>query len=292
MRLFLSLMIFCLPLSCLASQTLKISDIQWRLKDSTLYISGEGDLPSNPDKYLIPWNGEKMSVAKLVITGNIKTIGSNFFETYEYPALRSIDMSSSSVERIEKLAFCMFRHLKEVHFSDSLKIIEGHAFDHTGLRRVVLPPYAHCSGGVFHNCFALEYLSFPDSLRTTQMISAQTSYIDTFEVQLSPVTDTIIPFTIGVLNVNHIEIPPSVRYIADSAFYYRYDERDRRQVMKKIYMRFSEQQILSMSWGPRWAEGLKKDVVIFVVPKGLKNIYEAFINRKYNYNFVIEESEW
>ncbi len=46
-----------------------------------------------------------------------------------------------------------------------------------------------------------------------------------------------------------------------------------------------------MNWGPHWAEGLKREIVTFIVPKGLKKAYEEFINRKYNYNFVIEESD-
>lgn len=293
MKHLLIIILFCIPFSCVTAQTLDVSNIQWRFQDSTLYISGEGDLPKIPfiNNIEIPWDSLKIEIAKLVITGKIMSIGRRFFVGGEYSNLRSVDMRSSSVKKIDSTAFICCRKLKEIYFSDSLKIIEYCAFDNTDLRRVVLPPYTQCHPSAFYNCFNLEYFSFPDSLRTTQEFDATKAFDDNFEVKLSPVTDTIAPFTIGTLNINHIDIPSSVRCIADSAFYYRYSKLRRRKVMERISFHFSEQQILSMSWGPRWAEGLKSDVVTFIVPKGLKSVYDAFINRKYDNNFVIMESD-
>jgi hypothetical protein len=266
----------------------EIPNIQWHIKDSVLYVSGEGDLPDYKQGFILPWNYEVSNIIKVVISGNIKYIGESMFAGY--PALRRVEMGSS-VEHIGPMAFHANRLLEEIQFSDSLKTIEDLAFANTGLKRVVLPKYTKCEGGPFWGCLSLEYISLPDSIRTTQMTGSEKSFMDFLELVLSPVTDTIASFTIGDADINHLDVPNSVRYIADSAFFFVPTSAYMRQDMRTIYLHFTEQQLQQMNWGPHWAEGLKRDIVTFIVPKGLKNAYEEFINRKYNYNFVIEESD-
>ncbi len=293
-KMLRSFMLFndTLPVNDKESGNVEIPNIQWYVKDSVLYISGEGDLPDiEPSKGdESPWRTNEWNVKKVVFSGKIKTIGNNMFGGH--PTLESVVMCSS-IERVGRNSFLACGKLQEVQWSDSLKFIGNLAFCRTSLRHVRLPNYVQFElGGAFHDCYALQFFSFPDSIKKTPLLDLGQSMVENFELQLSPVTDTISSRSIGSVNVNHVDIPSSVRVIEDSAFYYnpkRFLCRNKK--MEKIIMHFTEQQLQQMNWGKKWGAGLDENIVTFIVPKGLKKVYEEFLNRKYNYNFVIEESD-
>ena len=171
-KMLCSFMLFndTLPVNDKESGNVEIPNIQWYVKDSVLYISGEGDLPDiEPSKGdESPWRTNEWNVKKVVFSGKIKTIGNNMFGGH--PTLESVVMCSS-IERVGRNSFLACGKLQEVQWSDSLKFIGNLAFCRTSLRHVRLPKYVQFEqGGAFHDCYALQFFSFPDSIKKTPLL--------------------------------------------------------------------------------------------------------------------------
>ena len=148
--------------------------ITWEIKDSTLYISGTGAMPSYtpPSLQSIPWNAEKRArlIPEIVIGEGITEIGNYAFgylgevtnsihskdfdinfASIKYPNLRYVSLPSTLV-LIGRNAFSK-TNIKAINLPDGLKGIGFGAFSNTDLRAVTLPSDLKKLGGeAFSGC--------------------------------------------------------------------------------------------------------------------------------------------
>lgn len=152
--------------------------IDWELRDSVLYISGSGAMPSYTPTSLqsIPWTDEKVArkIAKVVVGEGITEVGNYSFgylsevvnsihmkgfgiksASIKYPNLRYVSLPSS-LQRIGRNAFSKTL-LRSVELPEGLKEIGFGAFSNTDLRAVKLPSGLKNLGGeAFSGCNNLQ----------------------------------------------------------------------------------------------------------------------------------------
>ena len=124
----------------------------WELdRDGTLTVSGTGDMYSRNSNYDIPWEEEKESIKKVVISKGITSVGSQSFdsctnlesvaiadtvtsiETYSFSGCRALTslVVPNSVTNIGSSAFAMCKSLSDVTIPSSVTYIGALAFTGT-----------------------------------------------------------------------------------------------------------------------------------------------------------------
>lgn len=175
-------------------------NITWNFdtKSGLLVVSGYGDMQDAGYEYG-PFPGWKKhpkvkgKVKKLILRGNIKSIGENNFQ--DLYRLKSVEMCDT-VEGIGESAFESCLHLKKVRFSRNLKRIECCAFAGARLKELILPD----------RITMIEEEAF-------FMLEAQWR-----RVHLPRSLKRVGELAFGGINVKKLVIPPNVERIGVAAF--------------------------------------------------------------------------
>lgn len=136
-------------------------NLTWELADSTLTISGTGNMPDYTSKSM-PWYNYRNSIASVIINNGCLNIGSYAFAYCQ--RLVSISIPNS-VTNIGKYAF---EHcgLKSISIPNSIINIGNGAFEEcSGLRSVTLSNTLTSIGEkAFYYCYGLNSLTIPNSV--------------------------------------------------------------------------------------------------------------------------------
>ena len=136
------------------------AEIDWKLENGTLTISGTGDIPGSGDA---PWFSRSYEIKKVIIKDGVTNIGNNAF--FDYPALTSVEIPNS-VTSIGESAFFQCMRLTSVTIGNSLTRIGKRAFENcTALLSVEFPnSLTNIEEFAFENCFVLTSITIPNSV--------------------------------------------------------------------------------------------------------------------------------
>ena len=136
------------------------AQIDWKLENGTLTISGTGDIPGSAGA---PWYSRFYEIKKVIIKDGVTNIGENAFS--HYTALTSVEIPNS-VTSIGESAFFMCTSLTSVTIGNSLMRIGNRAFENcSALLSVELPNSVTSIGyWAFESCFSLTSITIPNSV--------------------------------------------------------------------------------------------------------------------------------
>ena len=168
-------------------------------------ISGTGkmaDYGKDPETNIIhdpPWVGYKDKIKKLVVEGDVTSIGDDAFRGCIN--LKNIDLSKASSLEVIKTSFPVCTGLENVVLNEGLVEIGGSAFNNCkSLGSIHIPSTVTAIGGwCFESCTSLSKVTFADGIQLTTIAEA------TFA-------------NCSNLNLETITIPKKVKKIQDSAF--------------------------------------------------------------------------
>ena len=198
-------------------------NLTWTLntKDSTLVISGEGEMDSYIDMYVFPsWIEYKSYIKYVTIQDGVMSIGDyTFYLPAEYENIRSITLGNS-VKTIGSDAFSSCPSLTSVTIPNSVTSIGGSAFSGcSSLTSITIPnSVTSIEHGVFSSCSALTSVTIPNSV---------TSIGDWAFFNCSGLTSITIPNNVTSIgksafrecsSITSVTIPNSVTSIGESAF--------------------------------------------------------------------------
>ena len=144
-------------------------NLTWTLntKDSTLVISGEGEMDSYIDMHVFPsWIEYKSYIKYVTIQDSVTSIGDyTFYLPAEYENIRSITLGNS-VKTIGSDAFSSCPSLTSVTIPNSVTSIGGSAFSGcSSLTSITIPnSVTSIENGVFSSCSALTSVTIPNSV--------------------------------------------------------------------------------------------------------------------------------
>ena len=136
------------------------AQIDWKLENGTLTISGTGDIPGSAGA---PWYSRFYEIKKVIIKDGVTNIGENAFS--HYTALTSVEIPNS-VTSIGESAFFLCTSLTSVTIGNSLMRIGNRAFENcSALLSVELPNSVTSIGyWAFESCFSLTSITIPNSV--------------------------------------------------------------------------------------------------------------------------------
>ena len=136
------------------------AQIDWKLENGTLTISGTGDIPGSAGA---PWYSRFYEIKKVIIKDGVTNIGENAFS--HYTALTSVEIPNS-VTSIGESAFFLCTSLTSVTIGNSLTRIGNRAFGTcTALLSVEFPNSVTSIGyWAFESCVALTSITIPNSV--------------------------------------------------------------------------------------------------------------------------------
>ena len=199
-------------------------NLTWTLntKDSTLVISGEGEMDSYIDMHVFPsWIEYKSYIKYVTIQDSVTSIGDyTFYLPAEYENIRSITLGNS-VKTIGSDAFSSCPSLTSVTIPNSVTSIGGSAFSGcSSLTSITIPNSVTSIGNqAFSGCSGLTSITIPNSV---------TSIGDWAFYSCSGLTSVTIGNSVtsignqafsGCSSLTSIEIPNSVTSIGVYAFY-------------------------------------------------------------------------
>lgn len=158
-----------------ANGTIEGTNINWKFtsSDSTLEISGSGEIPDYASSSETPWADVLESIVNLEIENGIEKIGNRAFYgasnlktadigkdvaaigdlAFAYTALEELDLEDNSVKTIGKAAFEGCTKLLSVNTGDSLESLGERAFAFcSSLTSVKLPAVIKIESETFYNC--------------------------------------------------------------------------------------------------------------------------------------------
>ena len=190
--------------------------ITWSFSgDGTLTVQGKGKMPDKADDQF-PWYGNRDSVKKVVIKGQITAIGKNAF--YGYKSLKNAVIDSDLTE-IHEAAF-YYSGLESINLPKSLRSISANAFSGTKLTKIVLPEkLATLEGAAFSEVTTLSEVVFEtkslSSVGPNAFFHCTISKV-TFPAGMQEIPDHL--FYYARFNGCDIKIPASVKRIGEGAF--------------------------------------------------------------------------
>ena len=137
--------------------------LSWCLKDGTLTISGEGDMPDYSYPDYAPWYEYRESINAVVIETGVTTIGDYAFQ--ECPHLTSVTIPTS-VTSIRHAAFLSCSGLTSITIPNSIITIESFSFQAcSGLTSITFPNSVTDIGmDAFQGCGGLTSITIPNSV--------------------------------------------------------------------------------------------------------------------------------
>ena len=136
------------------------AQIDWKLENGTLTISGNGDMNYG---LLNPWYNDRDKIKTVVIKEGVTSIGSYAFD--QCSNLISVTIPNS-VTSIGKAAFDDCSGLTSITIPNSVTSIGGHAFwDCSGLTSITIPNSVTSIGDyAFYKCSNLTSITIPNSV--------------------------------------------------------------------------------------------------------------------------------
>lgn len=161
---------------------------------------------------------------------NVIAIGDNQSNDSNKTSVLSVKISEG-IEYIGKNAFKRWDSLEEVHFPNSLRIIESNAFAYCQtLNEILLPDIFYLGGGAFFGCRASR-ISIPGTLKEIPAQAFQRTQrkeindlqelsiaegVESIDERAFYNSDAKDESTVGYLTLN---LPSTIKYIGDKAFY-------------------------------------------------------------------------
>jgi uncharacterized repeat protein (TIGR02543 family) len=189
--------------------------IKWDLTNGVLTISGNGSMPDY-DFSEQPWRASRDSIKKVVIKGQITSIGKSTF--YYYRNLKEVVLDSN-ITAIGDSAFLQ-SGLESITFPSSLKSIGSQSFKLTKLKKVVIPEKVTAIGyEAFNGCSAVTEVE----IKSKSISAANSSIFDGCSISklTLPKGITEIPrslFSGADFNNCTITIPATVKKLGISSF--------------------------------------------------------------------------
>jgi hypothetical protein len=142
------------------------STITWELADSTLYITGEGKMPSYQTNSNWPWKDAEVAekIAHIVISEGITEIGAyDFYSPIDVrpPKLRETVADGDTKDFAETINF---KNLRSVSLPSTLKKIGHHAFQRLPITNIDIPESVTCIDNSAFTNSALQYVRLPEGL--------------------------------------------------------------------------------------------------------------------------------
>jgi len=200
--------------------------VQWELTDDGLLtISGEGPM-EDFEVSNVSWQKHRSLIKKVTIEDGVTSIGS-----YAFEYCKTLDKVSipESVTSIGKLAFEGCSELKEVIFPGVLQSIGECAFQNClELKKVIFPDALQSIGKLaFSNCLTLSRLYIPNAVTFIGWKALPNVHITVGEdnPNYCAIQDILYTRDLDTLifcakqRKGTVEIPNTVKHIADYAFY-------------------------------------------------------------------------
>lgn len=141
----------------------KWGDIEWKLSDGTLWISGDGRIPTLNYDENAPWYKDKDSIKDIIVDDGVTGIGTRWF--YKLDKVEFISIAST-VSYIGDRAFENCTGLDEVILPDGVNAIGSRAFANCSrIKELTLPEgVKKINTGLFSNCKNLEKVYVPSTI--------------------------------------------------------------------------------------------------------------------------------
>ena len=204
------------------------AQIDWKLENGTLTISGTGNMPNYMVEIDAPWDNDRDKINIVVIEDGVTSIGRNAF--HSCLSLTSITIPNS-VTRIGDYAFFNCGNLTSITIPNSVTSIGDHAFEFcSDLTSITIP----------NSVTSIGEKVFKDNGRLTSIIVEKdnpkydsrdncNAIIETkSNTLIAGCKNTVIPSSVTSIGdgtfidysgVTSITIPNSVTSIGDDAFY-------------------------------------------------------------------------
>ena len=159
-------------------------NVHWTLdSDGTMTISGSGAMGSysydrGNNTTTTPWDSKRKEITKVVIEGDVTSIGDNAFSGCAN--LESVDLSGASSLTAIGTSFFDCTKLDDVELNEGLVTIGGSAFSVcTSLKSIHIPSTVMAIGGwCFQECYGLEEVTFANNSQLTTIEGA--AFIDCY----------------------------------------------------------------------------------------------------------------
>ena len=196
-------------------------NVQWDLKDDTLFISGKGDMANYEGADLkygsAPWSAVRNQIKCVVIKDSVASVGE--YALYDCQKLNSVILPQS-LRTIGKWALGRCSSLESIVIPDSVSSIEDYAFHGcTSLRSVKLPKrLTTLERNVFNTCVSLDSIRIPENIKTIENGSFQGSTSLRYIEIPNGVTSIGIAAFMDCKSLHSIDLPNTVKTIAKWAF--------------------------------------------------------------------------
>ena len=193
-----------------------IGNISWKLKDNVLEISGEGNMTYSST--LPPWQGYRSIIHKVIITGNVESLGQEAFSYCR--ALTEITLNEG-LKTIGMRAFEYCENLKKIQLPETVTEIQTYAFYQCdALESINLPnSISHIGSSAFLGCDAIKAIDLPDSLTTIQeWVFSSCRSLETvkFHEGIKEIRNHAFQACVSLCD---IQLPSKLKYIGAMAFY-------------------------------------------------------------------------
>ena len=191
-------------------------NLTWKLTDSTLTVSGTGEMTNYSSQFDTPW-ARNETITAIVVEDGVTSIGSNAFCSV-YTA-KSISIPEG-ITKIGSYAFCGCSGVKELVLPSTLTEIGEQAFRGcSGLESLTIPEKVKTIGShAFSGCTKLKSVTVPESV--TKLGDGAFEGCDALEsaVLNCPVSSIESSLFSCCRSLKSIVIPSSAKSIGSSAF--------------------------------------------------------------------------
>ncbi len=204
------------------------ADKDGKIQGVTWYLTKSGELYVYEDGTEAEWEDYKASIKKAVIAKTVSTIGNNAF--MNCTELKEVALAEG-VKVLEKNAFKGCSSLEEIKLPETLNKIGDSAFDGTSLKEIFIPADVDViEKGVFTNCEELEAINVDNKNDNYFSVDGVLYDMSLGSLLLCPAgkkgevtvwdgTQNISEDAfIGCVNVTKVNVPASVKEIAENAF--------------------------------------------------------------------------
>lgn len=204
------------------------SDITWEVvsDDSTctLIIAGEGDmddlsnntypLMSNYNKY--PWKSVARRIDKIIVKEGITSIAPCAFQ--KFIKLKQVELPST-LSSIGRLSFSDCKNLTQLNIPESVEFIGDHAFDHTKIVELTIPPLIkHIPRGLCFGCENLQKVRLHDQIESIGESAFYKCPITLDTLKLPSALRRIDDHAYNGSTCSYVTFPDSLVYIGNQVF--------------------------------------------------------------------------
>ena len=168
-------------------------NLTWELYDTTLFISGEGEMAEEGNGVFFPWQHLTMTLTCLVIEEGVTSVSSDAFLWFRY--IESIWLPETMTS-LGYRCFELCESLKEIYLPESITEMDSGVFDDcSSLTKINIPKNMTYIPDRFVNGSAISEIDIPDSVT---MIGSEA-----FK---------------GCVNLTHVDLPDGLTVLCAGAF--------------------------------------------------------------------------